>query len=92
MLALAASTGSVAAGLATMVVFGMGTVPAMVAAGLGGSVLGVATRQRMHAVAAWCLVLTGLVSLARAAGGLSVGDEPPAGCPFCVPAGDVTEQ
>jgi len=85
MLALAASTGSVLAGLATMVIFGLGTVPAMIAAGLGGSVLGVATRRRIHAVAAWCLVLTGLVSLARGAGGLSWGAEPAPGCPFCVP-------
>ena len=83
MLALAGSTGSVPLGLATMVVFGLGTVPAMVAAGLGGSLLGVATRQRVHALAAWCLVLTGLVSLARGAGGISFSEEPPAGCPFC---------
>ena len=85
MLALAASTGSVLAGLATMVIFGLGTVPAMIAAGLGGSVLGVATRRRIHAVAAWCLVLTGLVSLARGAGGLSFGPEQEPGCPFCTP-------
>jgi sulfite exporter TauE/SafE len=88
MLALAASTGSVPAGLATMVIFGLGTVPAMVAAGLGGSVLGVATRQRIHALAAWCLVLTGLVSLARGAGGLSFGEQPAPGCPFCVPSSE----
>jgi sulfite exporter TauE/SafE len=85
MLALAGSTGSVPAGLATMVVFGLGTVPAMIAAGLGGSVLGVATRQRIHAVAAWCLVLTGLVSLVRGAGGFSFAEEPAPGCPFCAP-------
>jgi len=36
MLALAGSTGHVLAGLGTMVIFGCGTVPAMVAAGLGG--------------------------------------------------------
>lgn len=91
MLALAASTGSVPAGLATMIVFGLGTVPAMVAAGLGGSVLGIATRQRLHAVAAWCLVLTGVVSLARGVGGLSFGQEPPAGCPLCTPVGNTSE-
>ena len=86
MLALAASTRSVPAGLATMVVFGLGTVPAMVAAGLGGSLLGVAVRERIHAVAAWCLVLTGCVSLARGAGGLSFTEAQPAGCPLCTPA------
>lgn len=85
MLALAGSTGDVPRGLATMVVFGLGTVPAMVAAGLGGSLLGVAARKRIHAVAAWCLVLTGVVSIARGAGGVSFTAEPPAGCPFCTP-------
>jgi sulfite exporter TauE/SafE len=86
MLALAASTGDVPRGLAMMVVFGLGTVPAMAAAGLGGSLLGVAARRRMHAVAAWCLVLTGCVSIARGAGYLALTAEPPAGCPFCEPA------
>jgi sulfite exporter TauE/SafE len=85
MLALAASTGDIARGLVTMVAFGLGTVPAMVAAGLGGSLLGVAARRRIHAIAAWCLVLTGCVSIARGAGYLSFPSEPPAGCPFCTP-------
>jgi sulfite exporter TauE/SafE len=85
MLALAGSTGDVPRGLATMVVFGLGTVPAMVAAGVGGSLLGVATRKRIHALAAWCLVLTGVVSLARGSGFVSFTAEPPAGCPFCSP-------
>ena len=71
-------------GLATMVVFGLGTVPAMMAAGLGGSLLGVAARRHLHAVAAWCLVATGLVSIARGAGYVSFGGEP-AGCPLCAP-------
>ena len=84
MLALAASTHDVARGLATMVVFGLGTVPAMMAAGLGGSLLGVAARRHLHAVAAWCLVATGLVSIARGAGYVSFGGEP-AGCPLCAP-------
>jgi sulfite exporter TauE/SafE len=85
MLALAGSTGDVPRGLATMVVFGLGTVPAMVAAGVGGSLLGTAARKRIHALAAWCLVLTGVVSIARGAGAVSFTAEPPAGCPFCLP-------
>ncbi len=85
MLALAGSTGDVPRGLATMVVFGLGTVPAMVAAGLGGSLVGVAARKRIHAVAAWCLVLTGVVSIARGASAVSFTAEPAAGCPFCTP-------
>lgn len=83
MLALAASTQDVVRGLVTMVAFGLGTVPAMVVAGLGGSLLGLAARRRLHAAAAWCLVLTGLVSIARGAGYLSLSAEEPAGCPMC---------
>jgi sulfite exporter TauE/SafE len=89
MLALAASTHDVGRGLATMAAFGLGTVPAMVAAGVGGSLLGIAARRRLHTVAAWCLVLTGLVSIARGAGFVSFGGGEPAGCPFCTP-GPVT--
>ncbi len=88
MLALAGSTSSVLMGLSTMVVFGLGTVPAMVATGLGGSLLGIAARKRIHAVAAWCLVLTGVVSIARGAGFLSLTEEPAAGCPFCTSPDD----
>jgi sulfite exporter TauE/SafE len=83
MLALAGSSGHVVTGLVTMAVFGLGTVPGMVATGVGGSLLGLAARKRMHAIAAWCLVLTGFVSIARGAGSLSLSGEPAAGCPFC---------
>lgn len=83
MLALAASTHGIGTGLGTMIAFGLGTVPAMVAAGLGGSILGVAARRQLHAVAAWCLVLTGAVSIARGAGFLSAFGVEPTGCPFC---------
>lgn len=86
MLALAASTHDILRGLATMVAFGLGTVPAMLAAGLGGSILGVAARRRVHTAAAWCLVLTGLISIARGAGQFSLTAAPPAGCPFCAAA------
>jgi sulfite exporter TauE/SafE len=85
MLALAASTHDIGRGLGTMVVFGLGTVPAMVMAGLGGSLLGVATRRHIHTVAAWCLVLTGFFSVARGTGFLSFGGGEPAGCPLCAP-------
>jgi sulfite exporter TauE/SafE len=86
MLALAASTRDVVQGLVAMVAFGLGTVPAMAAAGLGGSLLGLAARRRLHSVAAWCLVLTGLISIARGVGHVSFSQAPPSGCPFCEPA------
>jgi len=83
MLAYAASRHDVLAGMATMAAFGAGTIPALVAAGLGGSALSAAGRQRMHAVAAWCLVATGLVSIVRGASYVTIAGEEPAGCPFC---------
>lgn len=85
MLALAASTHDVLRGLGTMVAFGLGTVPALVAAGLGGGLLGIAARRRLHAAAAWCLVLTGVVSVARGAGFLTWPGAMPAGCFICAP-------
>ncbi len=83
MLALAGSTGNVLLGMTTMSVFGLGTVPGMVATGVGGSLLGLAARKRVYQVAAWCLVVTGCVSIARGAGSLSFSGEPATGCPFC---------
>lgn len=88
MLALAASTHDIGLGLGTMIAFGLGTMPAMMAAGLGGSLLGVPARRHLHAVAAWCLVVTGLVSIARGARFLSFGRGEPAGCPWCTPDDD----
>jgi sulfite exporter TauE/SafE len=88
MLALAAATHDPARGLVTMAAFGLGTVPAMVAAGLGGSILGLAARRHLHAIAAWCLVLTGCVSIARGAGFFHFADTDPAGCPLCAPDDD----
>lgn len=85
MLALAASTHDVVRGLGTMVAFGLGTVPALVAAGLGGGLLGIAARRRLHAAAAWCLVLTGVISVARGAGFLTWPGTTPAGCFICAP-------
>lgn len=86
MLAYAASRHDLLEGLAAMTAFGLGTVPAMVAAGLGGSLLGMASRRRLHAAAAWCLVVTGLVSMVRGASFVSLPGSPAAGCPLCAEA------
>ncbi len=88
MLAYAASRHDVLAGLATMAAFGAGTLPAMVAAGLGGSALTIAGRRRMHAVAAWCLVATGFVSIVRGAAHVTLPGGEPAGCPWCTATDD----
>jgi sulfite exporter TauE/SafE len=83
MLALATSTHSVVLGGVTMAVFGLGTAPLLIAAGVGGRLLSLAGRRWLFAAAAWCLVLTGAVSIARGAMHLSLPGRPAAGCPMC---------
>jgi sulfite exporter TauE/SafE len=80
----AASSGNVVQGWATMVAFGLGTVPLMVLAGCGGTLLSLSTRARVLHVAAWCVVVTGMISVARGAGYLELlANAAPAACPFC---------
>ena len=83
-LAYAASTGDVVRGWLTMATFGLGTVPLMVLAGSGGTLLSVTARTRALRIAAWCVMITGLMSIARGAGyiGFTAGDAI-AGCPLC---------
>lgn len=85
MLALAASSQSVLLGGAAMLVFGIGTAPIMMLTGFSGSVLGLATRRRLLRLAACCVVLTGLISVARGLGYVSLPGYSPAGCPICHP-------
>lgn len=83
-LSLAAQTGSVWRGSATMLAFGSGTVPLMVAFGLTPIVANLTFRRRLFRVAAWCLVLTGVLTLTR---GITLAESlrhaTPATCPFC---------
>jgi len=80
----AASSGNVLQGWATMVAFGLGTVPLMVLAGCGGTLLSLGTRARVLRIAAWCVVVTGVIAVARGAGYLElVANAVPVGCPFC---------
>ncbi|HUS37895.1 MAG TPA: sulfite exporter TauE/SafE family protein [Pirellulales bacterium] len=81
--ALAASTGNVFNGALTMIAFGLGTVPLMVLAGCGGSLLGIAARTRILRIAAWCVVIAGTVSIARGVGFLELTGAGTAACPFC---------
>lgn len=87
MLTLAASTQQVLLGGVTMLIFGLGTTPLMMLAGTSGQLLSLTSRRRLFAVAAWCLLLTGCVSLVRGATHLSWGEQQAVGCPFCVKAG-----
>jgi uncharacterized protein len=84
-LALAASAADFVGGMMTMAVFGLGTVPLMVTTGCGASLLSVATRQRLYRLAAWCVVLTGLLSTARGLSFLDLGESAAGGsCPMCL--------
>jgi uncharacterized protein len=84
MLALAASTHDLWRGGASMLLFGAGTVPAMLLAGSAGTLLSLAARRKVFVVAAWCLVATGAISIVRGASHLELFGQPAAGCPLCV--------
>lgn len=64
-LALAASTRDLFSGMAVMALFGAGTVPLMVLAGLGASFLTVAVRGRVLKWAACCVIITGALATSR---------------------------
>jgi sulfite exporter TauE/SafE len=83
-LALAASAGGPLRGGLTMTLFGLGTLPILALVGCGGQVLSVAARRHIFHLAAWCVVLTGVLSVARGAGALRIlgVDDGPA-CPLC---------
>lgn len=84
-LALATAAGGLWQGWLTMACFGAGTVPLMVLAGSGGSLLTVDSRQKVLRVAAICVVVTGLISLTRGAAALNATGAPgtASACPLC---------
>jgi sulfite exporter TauE/SafE len=80
----AGSSGNLWLGWLTMVVFGLGTVPLMVLVGYSGRFFSVASRTRLFQMAAWCIVLTGVISVSRGAAQLDAPSlAKPAACPFC---------
>jgi sulfite exporter TauE/SafE len=83
-LVLAASTESLFQGALGMAIFGAGTGPLMMLTGAGASVLGLAARRHLLRAAAWCVVLTGLLTIHR---GVEVVRASEAGtavrCPYC---------
>jgi sulfite exporter TauE/SafE len=83
-LALASTTQNMFDGAARMALFGLGTVPLMVVAGVGGAALGMAARRHVFRLAGLCVALSGAVSLVRGISflGLLSGDAH-GGCPFC---------
>lgn len=83
-LALAASSGDLLVGAGLMVAFGLGTAPVMILTGCGSSLLSLAARKHIYRIAAWCVILTGLISIARGAGYVELpGWFAAAGCPMC---------
>lgn len=83
-LALATSAGHVGLGLLTMIAFGLGTMPVMVLTGCGGTLMTLSLRRRVFQAAAWCVVVAGMMSIARGAGFLDLpGWHEPTGCPAC---------
>jgi hypothetical protein len=72
--AMAAATGSMAQGAATMLAFGLGTVPAMMAPGVAREILPRSLGPRLVRVAGACVVLVGAVTIAR---GLAPGEALP---------------
>ena len=81
--ALAASTSDMFRGMATMAAFGLGTIPLMVLTGSGATLFSLVGRRRLLTLAAWCVVLTGMLSIARGASFLSWTAEAPTSCPLC---------
>jgi sulfite exporter TauE/SafE len=83
-LTLAASQSQVAMSALLMVVFGAGTVPVMVLTGSGMSVLGVPGRRRLLRIAAWCVVLTGALTVNRGVSAIRVArGTTSVACPMC---------
>jgi len=80
-LALASSSTSLTQGFATMAAFGIGTVPIMVLTGVGASVFSLTTRRRLFQIAGVCVLLTGILSMARGVEFWHSGDA--AKCPGC---------
>ena len=82
-LGMAAGSRHILTGAAIMATFGLGTVPVMMATGLGGGLLSVSSRGRILRIAAWCLVIAGVISVARGLTFVAAGSADPALCPLC---------
>ncbi len=64
-LALAMAAGNPLESMLAMAIFGVGTIPAMVALGCGSSLMSHLTRVRIHRLAACFVVLLGFATIAR---------------------------
>lgn len=79
-LTLAVGSAGLFRGMAIMTAFGLGTVPVLMLTGCSGSLLSLRLRRHAFTLAAWCIVVTGAVSIARGASAYLANT--PA-CPLC---------
>ena len=90
---LAASHGDLFQGLETMVAFGVGTVPLMVTTGCGFSLISLSARQKIWRLAAWSVVLTGILTVGRGAAFLQAPPQSKAAaCPFCAKSASISSK
>lgn len=86
-LALAASSAHLGYGALTMMLFGLGTLPAMILTGYGGTVLSVSARTRLIQIAALAVVLAGGLSISRGYSFLTAEiltlEDAQHACPYC---------
>ncbi len=88
----AGSSANMAQGMLTMLAFGIGTIPLMVIVGYGGQFLSLVSRAQILRIAAWCIVVTGVISIARGAIQFNApGENTTAACPLCHPDVAVSE-
>lgn len=86
---LAASSADLLQGALIMLAFGSGTVPLMVVAGCGTTLVSWTARQRLWKAAAWSVLATGVLTLGRGAAFMQWQPEnSPVSCPFCAKAAD----
>jgi sulfite exporter TauE/SafE len=83
-LALAASSAEPWQGALTMAAFGLGTIPILALVGTGGHFLSRTARWRLLRLAAWCVVLTGVLSILRGISAVAAyGWQGSPECPLC---------
>ncbi len=82
--ALAASRGDLLGGASVMILFGAGTMPAMILTGVGTRLLSLNWRKRLLRGAAWAVLLTGLLAIGRGVFAFDTHTQHATiACPFC---------
>lgn len=84
-LALAGSSGGIWSGAAIMALFGAGTVPTLALFGAGGGCMSQPLRRKLVTIAAWCVLVTGVLSIGRGITFIysATGENAVTSCPLC---------